>query len=105
MPMTRGCESSGWSAGGGSTAHASKPAPDRCPDSSASNSASSCGMPPRAVFTRIAPSGISAYSFAPSMPSVSLFSGQWTLTMSLCARSAVSSVFFAPRSAQVSSSR
>ena len=75
VSRTFGSVLSGWSAASGSFSYASTTAPKRRPLASASSSAFSSTMPPRAMFTTIDCLGSRASSRLPIMPFVSSVSG------------------------------
>ena len=88
--------SRGFDSSTGSGCTVSRPAPARCPLSSASASALLSTSWPRAVFTRYEPGRIFARKLALTMPEVSGVTAQCRLTMSLFASSLSSPAYSIP---------
>ena len=105
VTMTFAMFSSGWPGFGGSCSHTSSPAPARWPLRSASCSAGSSWMLPRAVVTKMAPWRICAKLPAFIRLRLSGDSGRCRLTTSLSASSSGISTLRAPRAAIVAASR
>ena len=82
-----GADRSGLSAGGGSAVYTSSAAPAQRPLCSASTSAASSTIPPRAALTTYTPSRQSLNVSASSMPVVSAVLGTWKVSASACGAS------------------